>query len=233
MVTEIEIPIGEISIDGTLAVPANASGLVMFAHGSGSSRHSPRNRHVAALLGARGLATLLFDLLTADEEQIDAVTGTLRFDIDLLADRLTAATDSLVTTSPIRGLPIGYFGSSTGAAAALIAAARRPALVGAVVSRGGRVDLAASSLAVVRAPTLMIVGGADPWVLGVNRDAASRMRRHIASRSSRERPTCSRSRARSTTLLDSLATGSCTISARHTRVERRDFRAIGSRLIGS
>ena len=136
---------------------------------------APRNRHVAALLGARGLATLLFDLLTADEEQLDAVTGTLRFDIDLLADRLTAATDSLSTTRPIRGLPIGYFGSSTGAAAALIAAARRPALVAAVVSRGGRVDLAASSLATLRAPTLMIVGGADTWVHHMNRDAASKI----------------------------------------------------------
>ncbi|NVB84843.1 MAG: alpha/beta hydrolase [Kofleriaceae bacterium] len=170
--TEIEIPLGEVSIDGTLAVPENAAGLVMFAHGSGSSRHSPRNRYVAALLNQRGLATLLFDLLTVAEEEIDAVTGTLRFDIDLLADRLTEATDRIAAMPAIRGLPIGYFGSSTGAAAALIAAANRPGTVAAVVSRGGRCDLAASALPSVRAPTLMIVGGEDTWVLRTNREVA-------------------------------------------------------------
>jgi len=175
MATEITIPIGDISLEGTLVLPARASGLVLFAHGSGSSRHSPRNRHVAALLNERGLGTLLFDLLTAEEERIDELDATLRFDVDLLAERLVAATDSLVTMEATRGLPIGYFGGSTGAAAALIAAARRPAQVVAVVSRGGRVDLAGASLPLVRAPTLMIVGSADPAVLEANRAAAARM----------------------------------------------------------
>lgn len=174
MTDEITIPIGELLLEGSLAIPARAAGLVMFAHGSGSSRHSPRNRHVAALLNQRGLATLLFDLLTFEEERIDAIDATLRFDVDLLADRLIAATDSLVASGRAPR-PIGYFGGSTGAAAALIAAARRPALIAAVVSRGGRPDLASDSLAAVRAPTLLIVGGADTWVLQANREAAARM----------------------------------------------------------
>ena len=172
---EVTIPIGDIALQGTLVMPTSASGLVMFAHGSGSSRHSPRNRHVAAMLHERGLATLLFDLLTAEEERIDEIDATLRFDVEMLAERLIAATDSIVADGRNRGLPIGYFGGSTGAAAALIAAARRPAQIAAVVSRGGRPDLASGSLAAVRAPTLMIVGGADTWVLEANRDAAARM----------------------------------------------------------
>jgi predicted alpha/beta-hydrolase family hydrolase len=173
-IQEITIPIDGIVLEGSLAIPSNAVGLVMFAHGSGSSRHSPRNRHVAKLLNDRGLATLLFDLLTADEERVDAIDATLRFDVEMLAERLVAATDNLVTSGRAP-LPIGYFGGSTGAAAALIAAARRPAQIAAVVSRGGRPDLARGSLPAVRAPTLLVVGGADTWVLQANREAAARM----------------------------------------------------------
>ncbi|HSD86598.1 MAG TPA: dienelactone hydrolase family protein [Kofleriaceae bacterium] len=173
-VQDIAIPIGELSLEGTLAIPAGAVGLVMFAHGSGSSRHSPRNRHVATLLNQRRLATLLFDLLTAEEEQIDAVDATLRFDVDMLSERLVAATDAIIASGRA-SLPVGYFGGSTGAAAALIAAARRPAQIAAVVSRGGRPDLASASLAKVQAPTLLIVGGADTWVLQANREAAAQM----------------------------------------------------------
>jgi putative phosphoribosyl transferase len=172
---DITIPIDGIELEGSLAIPSHAAGLVIFAHGSGSSRHSPRNRHVAGMLNERGLATLLFDLLTAEEEQIDAVDATLRFDVDMLAERLVEATDSVLATGRARGLPIGYFGGSTGAAAALTAAARRPAQIAAVVSRGGRPDLASGSLALVRAPTLLVVGGDDVWVLQANREAARRM----------------------------------------------------------
>jgi len=174
-VQDIAIPIDRIELEGSLAFPMRAAGLVIFAHGSGSSRHSPRNHHVAELLNERGLATLLFDLLTAEEERIDEVDATLRFDVDMLAERLVAATDSMVASGRSRGLPVGYFGGSTGAAAALIAAARRPSQIAAVVSRGGRPDLASASLAVVRAPTLLVVGGADTWVLQANREAAARM----------------------------------------------------------
>jgi pimeloyl-ACP methyl ester carboxylesterase len=171
---DITIPIDGIELEGSLEIPKRAVGLVMFAHGSGSSRHSPRNRHVADVLNHAGLATLLFDLLTAEEERRDAIDAALRFDVAMLAERLVAATDSIVAAGRAP-LPIGYFGGSTGAAAALIAAARRPARIAAVVSRGGRPDLASDSLAAVRAPTLMIVGGADTWVLGANREAAARM----------------------------------------------------------
>ncbi|HSN29322.1 MAG TPA: alpha/beta family hydrolase, partial [Kofleriaceae bacterium] len=171
---EIGIPIDGIELHGSLAIPPDPAGLVMFAHGSGSSRHSPRNRRVATFLNERGLATLLFDLLTVEEERIDAVDATLRFDVDMLAERLVAATDSMLAREDAPR-PIGYFGGSTGAAAALIAAARRPAQIAAVVSRGGRPDLASASLAEVRAPTLLIVGGADEWVLQANREAAARM----------------------------------------------------------
>jgi putative phosphoribosyl transferase len=174
-VQDITIPIGDIELEGSLAIPAAAMGVVMFAHGSGSSRHSPRNRHVASQLQSCRLATLLFDLLTPEEEQIDAVDATLRFDVEMLAERLVGATDSLLASGRSRGLPIGYFGGSTGAAAALIAAARRPAQIAAVVSRGGRPDLAHDALPVVRAPTLFIIGGADTWVLQANREAAARM----------------------------------------------------------
>lgn len=173
-VQDIRIPFDDIALEGTLAIPKRPAGLVMFAHGSGSSRHSPRNRHVARAFNDRGLATLLFDLLTADEERIDAVDATLRFDVEMLAERLVAATDSMVARGRVPR-PIGFFGGSTGAAAALIAAAKRPDLIAAVVSRGGRPDLASSSLPAVRAPTLLIVGGADPWVLEVNRDAATKL----------------------------------------------------------
>ena len=174
-VQDITLPIDHLELEGSLAFPMRTAGLVIFAHGSGSSRHSLRNRHVATLLNERGLATLLFDLLTPDEERSDAVDATLRFDVDMLADRLGAATDAMIASGRSRGLPVGYFGGSTGAAAALIAAARRPSRIAAVVSRGGRPDLASGALAAVRAPTLLVVGGADPWVLQANREAAARM----------------------------------------------------------
>ncbi len=174
-VHDIAIPIEGLELEGTLAIPSQPAGFVLFAHGSGSSRHSPRNRHVASLLNQAGLATLLFDLLTMFEERVDAIDATLRFDVDTLAERLIAATDILVARGRTGGLPIGYFGGSTGAAAALIAAARRPAQVKAVVSRGGRPDLAMEWLGMVRAPTLLIVGGADAWVLGANERAAARI----------------------------------------------------------
>jgi pimeloyl-ACP methyl ester carboxylesterase len=174
-VIDIAIALDGLELAGTLAIPTQAAGLVIFAHGSGSSQHSPRNRHVAAMLNERGLATLLFDLLTAEEERIDAVDATLRFDVDMLAERLVAATDSLIATGRTRGLPLGYFGGSTGAAAALIAAARRPDRISAVVSRGGRPDLASDWLARVHAPTLLIVGGADTWVLQANERSAAKL----------------------------------------------------------
>lgn len=157
------------------AGPALSRGLVIFAHGSGSGRHSPRNRLVAATLQDAGLATLLFDLLSEEEEEIDQRTAQLRFDIRLLAGRLVAVTDWAMQQADVGGLPVGYFGASTGAAAALVAAAARPAAVAAVVSRGGRPDLAAETLAAVEAPTLLIVGGRDEPVLGLNRLALERM----------------------------------------------------------
>jgi dienelactone hydrolase len=148
---------------------------VLFAHGSGSSRHSPRNRYVAGVLRAAGLATLLMDLLTPEEEAEDRYTGHLRFDIDLLAERLVAATDWLAQQPQTAGWPVGYFGASTGAGAALVAAARRPDAVGAVVSRGGRPDLAGAALARVKAPTLLIVGGRDEPVIALNQQALGRL----------------------------------------------------------
>ena len=138
-----------------LTVPHDPKGIVLFAHGSGSSRHSPRNRYVASILNDAGLATLLMDLLTPEEEQLDARTGHLRFDIGLLADRLAAATDRLAEHDELKSLRVGDFGASTGGGAALVAAAQRPQVVGAVVSRGGRPDLAGAALARVRAPTLL------------------------------------------------------------------------------
>jgi putative phosphoribosyl transferase len=149
---------------------------VLFAHGSGSSRHSPRNRYVAWLLNQANLATLLVDLLTSDEETIDLRTGQLRFDIELLAERLISVTDWLMQQRETRRLRIGYFGASTGAGAALVAAAERPDMVGAVVSRGGRPDLAGAALARVRAPTLLIVGGNDFQVIELNRAAFALLR---------------------------------------------------------
>jgi dienelactone hydrolase len=154
-----------------LTTPEHATAVVVFAHGSGSGRHSPRNRSVAAELNRAGLATVLADLLTTREEQIDVRTAALRFDIDLLAERVTALTDWLVRGASTAGLGIGLFGASTGAAAALIAAANRPTTVQAVVSRGGRPDLAGARLPEVRRPTLLIVGERDPVVVDLNREA--------------------------------------------------------------
>ena len=158
-------------LEGDLHVPGGARGIVLFAHGSGSSRFSRRNVQVATALRDAGMATLLMDLLTAEEERVDAVTRHLRFDVDLLAARLVVATDWLRAQPATSGLRIGYFGASTGAAAALIAAAERPEVVAAVVSRGGRPDLAHARLAEVRAPTLLIVGGLDEAVIAMNREA--------------------------------------------------------------
>ena len=171
----VVVAAASVRLDGDLVVPPGARGVVLFAHGSGSSRHSPRNRQVAAALNAAGYGTLLLDLLTADEERIDARTRELRFDIPLLADRLTAAADWLDGHDATARLPLATFGASTGAAAALITAAERPDRVTAVVSRGGRPDLAGEALARVRAPTLLIVGGADEQVLELNRAAAARL----------------------------------------------------------
>jgi dienelactone hydrolase len=165
----IAVPGGRLS--GALAMPANAKGIVLFAHGSGSSRHSPRNRYVAEILQQAGLATLLMDLLNRDEDAIDQYTREFRFDIGLLSDRLTGAVDWLARNPETRGLPIGLFGASTGAAAALRAAAVRPDLVRAVVSRGGRPDLAGEALARVQAPTLLIVGAEDVHVIPLNESA--------------------------------------------------------------
>jgi putative phosphoribosyl transferase len=171
----VKIFLEEVVLEGDLALPSRARGIVVFAHGSGSSRHSPRNRHVARVLQDAGLATLLMDLLTVEEEAVDTHTAHLRFDIDLLAKRLIGATDWLEENYPTEHLGIGYFGASTGAAAALVAAAERRSVVKAVVSRGGRPDLAYDSLPQVRAPTLLIVGGADEPVIGMNREAMGRM----------------------------------------------------------
>jgi putative phosphoribosyl transferase len=166
---------GPIILEGTLSLPSDARGIVAFAHGSGSSRHSPRNRHVAQLLQEAGFATLLFDLLSVDEETEDSLTGRLRFDIDLLTRRLISATTWLAADPDTQGLPLGYFGASTGAGAALVAAAERPDVVRAVVSRGGRPDLAGSALEHVQAPTLLIVGGNDPQMIALNREALRRL----------------------------------------------------------
>jgi putative phosphoribosyl transferase len=172
---EVEIPCEEARLEGTLVIPRGARGLVVFAHGSGSSRHSPRNRHVAEALTREGLGTLLFDLLTRDEEERDETTGALRFDIGLLARRLVGATQWLRHDPSTAALRIGYFGASTGAAAALVAAALLPDDVAAVVSRGGRPDLAFEALPQVRVPTLLLVGGDDVAVLQLNQRAASLM----------------------------------------------------------
>jgi dienelactone hydrolase len=172
---QVQVPIGAAALDGDLEVPPGARGVVLFAHGRGSSRHSPRNRFVAAVLNEAGLATLLIDLLMHQEEAIDLRTARLRFDIGLLAERLVAATDWLGKSPRTRGLPIGYFGASTGGGAALVAAAERPEPVRAVVSRGGRPDLAGAALRRVRAPTLLIVGGEDRVVIGMNCEAMAQL----------------------------------------------------------
>lgn len=164
----VRIRANRVTLDGILTLPSEAQGLVIFAHGSGSSRFSPRNRSVALQLNRAGFATLLFDLLTPDEDARDAHTGRLRFDLELLSHRLLAVTDHLVTWPETSGLPLGYFGASTGAAAALLAAGERPDRIGAIVSRGGRPDLASSQLAGVHAPTLLIVGGEDREVITLN-----------------------------------------------------------------
>jgi putative phosphoribosyl transferase len=168
---EVAIPAGSVALEATFTRPDDARGVVAFAHGSGSGRHSPRNRYVAQVLNGAGLATVLADLLTRDEEQVDLRTRQLRFDIGLLADRVTAVVDWLRAMPDTTDLPVGLFGASTGAAAALVSAAERPNDVGAVVSRGGRPDLAGDALPQVGAPTLLIVGGYDEVVLGLNREA--------------------------------------------------------------
>jgi putative phosphoribosyl transferase len=172
----VHVAAGPVVLEGSLSRPAGTRGVVLFAHGSGSSRLSPRNRHVARLLNEAKLATLLVDLLTTDEEAADLRTARLRFDIGLLAERLVGATDWLTQQQDTRHLGVGYFGASTGAGAALVAAAERPQTVAAVVSRGGRPDLAGPALARVRAPTLLIVGGKDFPVIGLNREALAQLR---------------------------------------------------------
>jgi putative phosphoribosyl transferase len=164
----VEIPTDGVRLAGDLTIPADASGIVVFAHGSGSGRFSPRNRAVAGVLVDAGLATLLMDLLTADEEAQDLATGHLRFDVALLGRRVVATIDWLAADAEAKDLPVGLFGASTGAAAGLIAAAERPQRVGAVVSRGGRPDLAGEARQRVTAPTLLIVGGNDLEVLRLN-----------------------------------------------------------------
>ncbi len=173
--TPIRVPIDGHWLHGDLGSPVEPNGLVVFAHGSGSSRHSPRNKHVARVLEQRGLATLLIDLLTEEEEAVDAETARLRFDIVLLAGRLVAIIDWLRRRPETAALGLGLFGASTGGAAALVAAAARPHEVGAVVSRGGRPDLAGEALPCVTTPTLLIVGGLDTPVIQMNRAAMARM----------------------------------------------------------
>jgi dienelactone hydrolase len=182
LTTTNRIPTAGVGLDGDLTLPDNAGGVVLFAHGSGSSRYSPRNRAVAGALNRRGMATLLVDLLTADEEKIDARTGQLRFDISLLADRLVGIIDWLDAQPETAVQPVGLFGASTGAAAALVAAAKRAETVRAVVSRGGRPDLAGPALAEVKAPTLLIVGARDVQVLDLNERARKAMRAPVELR---------------------------------------------------
>lgn len=175
MKTELRISAGSVSLDGALTVPDQMSSVVLFAHGSGSSRHSPRNQFVARVLNQAGLATLLFDLLTPEEEAEDMDTARYRFNIDLLAERLVYATQWILEQKQTSHLPIGYFGASTGGGAALVAAAERPRDVNAVVSRGGRPDLAGDLLSRVQAPTLLIVGGHDEVVIELNQQAQRKM----------------------------------------------------------
>jgi dienelactone hydrolase len=179
---EVVIPTAAVRLEGELVLPPQPKGIVLFAHGSGSSRHSPRNQYVARVLQETGMATLLFDLLTAAEEEADAYTGHLRFNIPLLASRLMAATDWVFRQEPTRGIGIGYFGSSTGAAAALVAAAELNERINAVVSRGGRPDLAGEALEQVRAATLLIVGGDDTPVIELNELAYARLKCETALR---------------------------------------------------
>jgi len=171
----VEIDLAGTVLHGDLTLPAGAAGLVVFAHGSGSSRHSPRNRFVAGVINRAGLGTLLMDLLTEEEEQVDEMTRELRFDIELLGQRVAQVVQWAGNREELAELPIGLFGSSTGAAAALVAAACRPGEVHAVVSRGGRPDLAGDALPDVNCPTLLIVGGLDDVVIDLNKQARSRM----------------------------------------------------------
>jgi putative phosphoribosyl transferase len=173
---EVLIDVSEPALQGTLALPREAVGLVLFVHGSGSSRQSPRNQYVASVLQSQGIATLLFDLLTRREEWSERETGALRFNIPLLAKRLLDATTWILRRPDTKGLRLGYFGASTGAAAALVAAAELPVAVSVVVSRGGRPDLAGGALEAVTAPTLLIVGGDDKPVIQMNRDAMAQMK---------------------------------------------------------
>ena len=173
---EVRIPAGRVTLDGNLTTIDGATAIVLFVHGSGSSRHSPRNQFVARTLNNAGLATLLFDLLTPEEDAIDARTAELRFNIELLGERLVHATKWAKQQEQTRNLRIGYFGSSTGGAAALVAAADLPQDAGAVVSRGGRPDLAGEALPKVQAPTLLIVGGRDDIVIELNEQARDQMR---------------------------------------------------------
>ena len=173
---DVQITSGGATLEGELSVPASAQGLVLFAHGSGSSRHSPRNQYVARVIREAGVGTLLFDLLTREEESVDIYTRHLRFDIGLLAERLVAATNWLKRTSELERLRVGYFGSSTGGGAALVAAAEVGDQIGAVVSRGGRPDLAGAALPRVKAPTLLVVGGYDEPVIKLNQEAYAQLR---------------------------------------------------------
>jgi putative phosphoribosyl transferase len=172
---DVHVPLGPVQLDGQLRIPPGARAIVVFAHGSGSGRHSPRNRFVAEVLATAGLATFLVDLLTPAEEAIDEQTAELRFDIDLLAKRLGGVTDWLASETAGAGPTVGYFGGSTGAAAALIAAADRQQTVRAIVSRGGRPDLALAVLPRIQQPTLLIVGGRDEIVIDLNRRALDRL----------------------------------------------------------
>ncbi|HXG48123.1 MAG TPA: dienelactone hydrolase family protein [Methylomirabilota bacterium] len=172
----VRIPVGHAHLEGEVNLPAGAGGIVLFAHGSGSSRHSPRNQFVARLIRESGVGTLLFDLLTPAEEVEDNLTAALRFDIDLLARRLVAATRWVKSQPEMQQLGIGYFGSSTGGGAALVAAAEMGKSIGAVVSRGGRPDLAGDALSRVQSPTLLIVGEYDEGVLRLNEEAFARLR---------------------------------------------------------
>jgi putative phosphoribosyl transferase len=175
----VQVPVDHIELEGTLGVPPDGAGVVLFAHGSGSSRFSSRNRYVARALRDAGFATLLIDLLTPREEQIDEFTRQHRFDIDMLADRLVAAIEWLASEPDTSSLPVGLFGASTGGGAALVAAAERPDRVGAVVSRGGRPDLAGDALPAVKAPTLLVVGGNDEPVIELNERAQRQMRTEV------------------------------------------------------
>jgi putative phosphoribosyl transferase len=172
---EIEIPVKAVRLNGELEFPANPAGLVIFAHGSGSSRHSPRNQYVARILREAEMGTLLFDLLSAEEEQADSRNYHLRFNIPFLADRLIEATRWILDRSLNRGMNVGYFGSSTGSAAALVGAANLSDSIRSIVSRGGRPDLAGDALERVHAPTLLIVGGEDQPVIGLNEEAVQRL----------------------------------------------------------